>query len=173
MTNETITHEQKQQVKRILKRWQRISSKRLFGFYSGLIVFIVVFLTYHIHGAENGGQKYTFTNAFNHFLIYLFVGIMMVSWDRKRKQLLSELAAEDKELLERVSESLGRSEHKQMRKLLEKQKAVEVIAEKELLRPSQATQDETLLRAAASTDTTPQEQLLHPVPTDLRSDLTT
>lgn len=72
------------------------------------------------------------------------------------------LSNEERELLVQVAETktFKRANFKMLLK------ACKIEPQKEYLRPSQQPQDETLLRAATHTDTTPQEQLLRPSSTE-------
>jgi hypothetical protein len=83
-------------------------------------------------------------------------------WHWSLHRYIRHLSKEDRELILRVSEADPATASK-FGSLLS---ACKVDAQKEYLRPSQPTQDDTLLRAAAPTENAPQDNLLRAIQND-------
>lgn len=106
----------------------------------------------------------------NPLLLYLLFLLSLVGrvcvLSSKRRHFVRQLTIEEKELLERASQIAPKSARETAVQVLRIHENLRQSDEQNLLRASQQTQEDTLLRAARYTDTTPQDQLLRPSPTE-------
>lgn len=161
MLNTKPTKEEQQQINSVLIRWNKYYER----FNSSLVWFLLII-------------------ASTSFLLLYFGFLMLDLWilillpavllgvftlpDRiyqlSIKHFAKKLSTKEKFALHKfTSQHTWSDEEKNARCLASIfLREVKFKPDKEYLRPSQQSQDETLLRAAASTDTTPQEQLPRP-----------
>ncbi|GEM_PF-3332300 len=144
---------EKEQVKYIIKRFVHI--KAYWTALMSLVTLVMVLWFLKINGRIDEGADVIW------LLMHVIALYLVGRWSEKKfAQLLS---SGERELLARFpKQSSGVTETQQLEKLI---RLCKISPQTEYLRPSQQTQDDTLLRPAVSTDT-PQDQLLRPAQTD-------
>ncbi len=160
MPDTPSTEEQEKQVAELLARWHHANNilipcfRYLPHYFVTIVVISLLSEIFHLP-----------TKRFP--LIFIIpINVMFVfglgKYGLARYQFLKSLTDEEKELLERASRIAPKTQRKAVSELLKFYADVQSKDEKHLLRASQQATDDTLLRAAHSTETTPQEQLLRP-----------
>lgn len=164
MPNSTLTEEHKE-VKRLINRWRYrhgILIKAILLSLFGMVLLNVLEIV----------LKYLFPAFFAHLtrelLTMLMAAIAVWLIFRNRIAFIRRISPAQIELLERTSHIADNKEKKLIMQMLEECERFKLpYNEEQLLRASQPTESgDTLLRAAAYTDNTPQDQLLRPSQTD-------
>ena len=145
---DNIQTEEKEQVKRLLKRWINYDAK--WCIFTAIIVVLLICCA-------------NIPNSFPISFILMPVTALACYflWRWSLQRFIRRLSKEDRELLVRVAKDDAYT-HPNFDSLL---KACKINPQIEYLRPSQQTQSDTLLRAAAYTEERTQDQLLRPTDT--------
>lgn len=159
MPDITPTEDQKQ-LKAILKRWRFLSSA-LFS-----VLFFITFGTagvaVAIYLAKFFGVKRTDIFFISQLCGTIIACAIVMKWIISRHNFVRKLSENDIQLLTNADKLLGQRECKKAAEILNEYRSSGYDKREELLRASTQLQDDTLLRVAAYTDETPQDQLLRP-----------
>ena len=158
-----LTAKQKQDLKLLLHRWHKASSGRSEVFlFAGLLC--VNMMTVILLVWLNISSKYI--GIITSILSGSLGIIPIILYLLKRISFLQQLTEEEKHLLLQASVNGIYGDSRTAKSILTECGKLKANPRQEYLRASEKQDDDTLLRAANSTDNTPQEQLLRPSDTD-------
>lgn len=161
MSDDTTTEEQKQ-VKKFFERWSSFRGRTETPYILVLIASLFLFFVMTKKIDENYLGTYVAVLA---IFLAAYSAFAFSLWKHHSKQFIHNLTPSEYEMLTNIDlKSLRDDESLEIGRLLRLYQKVN--PQKELLRASAEAQEDTLLRAAAYTETTPQDQLLRPADDD-------
>lgn len=168
MPDNNLTEKQElQQVKPLLRRWKRLNfiltHYCCFALISGIFIIGMFLLLAFLPEAYRALRIIVQFSLIAGFSSAFALNLL------RRLAFLRQLTTQDIMVLENTLQYEGIPEAEKARKLLIEYKVQKSLDDQNLLRASAKAKDETLLRAAHSADSTPQEQLLRPSQADNHS----
>lgn len=154
MPDHSLTEEQKHQISSLRERWSKYALQTIALYFFSIFLFPLFIRNVTVRTV----------------IVYVGISIgihLYLVWAARR--FVQRLPSEERELIIQASSNVEASSNRKKKQVFAESlvKACKAAAlQKELLRPSRLSQDDTLLRAATMTDTTPQEQLLRPSQTE-------
>ena len=148
---DTTTYEERQQARQLLNQYLGLVANKTFFLSLLVAMLMIIYVSLENHPLE---------------IYFLLAGLVVSLYTVRvarllRREFIGQMTAQELDLIARTpNEAINKEEKKAAKNLIKAYQKVN--PEWEYLRPSHKTQDETLLRAAAYTETTPQDQLLRP-----------